>query len=373
MEIAVSPQRDELIATLPAGDTLGYKELYARYSKAMYNTCLRMLNNAAEAEDVLQESFIEAFKNLDRFEYRTSFGGWLKQICINRSINQLKKRRIDWVNMEQIAGYDSADEQPLDEVEITMQVESVKRAIMKLPDGYRTVLNLYLLEGYDHEEISEILHVAESTTRTQYMRAKQKLLTNFKRRIMSNKLKKFIWDNRKEFDNESPSEKVWDNIEASFTKKKKKKSFIRPLYKWSMAAAAMLVICSGVYLMINNKPDEPSAVVETKPEINNLPPEYASQMNQFVKMIDTKQEELKMLAKEQPELYKKFTSAINQLDSSYNTLKNQLSATPNREMLLEAMIQNLQLQLNVLNQQLNIIHQIKEQKKYSHEKIDQTI
>jgi len=75
-----------------------------------------------------------------------------------------------------MAGYETADESPVDEVEINLQVENVKKAIMKLPDGYRTVLNLYLLEGYDHEEISEILLVAESTTRTQYMRAKQKLL-----------------------------------------------------------------------------------------------------------------------------------------------------------------------------------------------------
>jgi RNA polymerase sigma factor (sigma-70 family) len=176
LELAVLPQRDELIERCLKGDTLGYKELYVRYSKAMYNTCLRMLNNMAEAEDVLQESFIEAFKNLERFEHRTSFGGWLKQICINRSINQLKKRKIDWVDMEKTAVYDHADEKEIDETEITMQVESVKKAIMKLPDGYRTVLNLYLMEGYDHEEIAEILHVAESTTRTQYMRAKQKLL-----------------------------------------------------------------------------------------------------------------------------------------------------------------------------------------------------
>lgn len=176
MELAVLPQRDELIERCLRGDTLGYKELYMRYAKAMYNTCLRMLNNVAEAEDVLQESFIEAFKNLDRFEHRTSFGGWLKQICINRSINQLKKRKIDWVDIERADVYDHADEKGIDEVETNMQVESVKKAIMKLPDGYRTVLNLYLLEGYDHEEISEILQVAESTTRTQYMRAKQKLL-----------------------------------------------------------------------------------------------------------------------------------------------------------------------------------------------------
>ena len=135
-----------------------------------------MLNNVAEAEDVLQESFIEAFKNLERFEHRTSFGGWLKQICINRCINQLKKRKIDLVDMEKAAVYDHADEQEIDEVETMMQVELVKKAIMKLPDGYRTVLNLYLLEGYDHEEMAEILHVEASTTRSQYMRAKQKLL-----------------------------------------------------------------------------------------------------------------------------------------------------------------------------------------------------
>ena len=185
---------------------------------------------------------------------------------------------------------------------------------------------------------------------------------------MSEKLKKFVWDNRKEFDDEIPSEKVWDNIEASFSAKKKKKFILTPVYKWSMAAAAMLIISLGIYFIVNRKSDESVVVEKSLPEINNLPPEYAAQVNQFVKLIDTKQEELKILAKEQPGLYQRFATAINQLDSSYNNLKNQLSATPNREMLLEAMIQNLQLQLNVLNQQLNIIHQIKDSKKYSHEK-----
>ena len=92
------------------------------------------------------------------------------------------------------------------------------------------------------------------------------------------------------------------------------------------------------------------------------------EVNEFAKMIVLKQEELKQVSKEQPELYSKFTKDITQLDSSYNTLKNKLGVTPNREMLIEAMIQNLELQLNVLNQQLGIIHQIKQSKKYSHEK-----
>lgn len=190
MDTAVLPQpayrqagEDELIERCLNGDTLGYKELYQRYSKAMFNTCLRILNNAAEAEDVLQESFIEAFRNLQDFQFRTSFGGWLKQICINRSINQLRKRKTDWVDMEIAGDYNMAEEIPVDESEIQLKVESVRRAIMKLPDGYRTVLNLYLLEGYDHEEIAGILNVAESTTRTQYIRAKQKLLQLLKEGI----------------------------------------------------------------------------------------------------------------------------------------------------------------------------------------------
>lgn len=187
---------------------------------------------------------------------------------------------------------------------------------------------------------------------------------------MSNKLKNFISDNRKAFDDEMPSDKVWENIEASFTATKKKKFTLTPFYKWSMAAAAMLVIALSIYFFSGKKTGDPESIATEENNINKLMPVDDPQINQFVKMIDSKQEELKVIAKEQPELYQQFTTAINQLDSSYNSLKTQLSATPNREMLLEAMIQNLQLQLNVLNQQLNIINQIKESKNYSHEKID---
>jgi RNA polymerase sigma factor (sigma-70 family) len=176
LKLTVAGQTDELVERCKNGDTLSYKELYQRYATAMFNTCLRVLNNVTEAEDVLQESFIEAFKNLSSFEYRSSFGGWLKQICINRSINELKKRKINWVEIEKTDTYNQPEETVIDENDTRLKVESVKKAIMELPDGYRTVLNLYLLEGYDHEEIAEILNVAESTVRSQYMRGKQKLV-----------------------------------------------------------------------------------------------------------------------------------------------------------------------------------------------------
>jgi len=183
LELTASMYYDDLVEKCKQGSSLSFKELYLQYVKAMFNTCLRIVNNTAEAEDVLQESFTEAFKNLQGFEYRTSFGGWLKQICINRSINQLKKRRVSWIDIDGTDSYERTDEAVVDENEIQLKVESVKRSIMALPDGYRTILTLYLLEGYDHEEIAEILNVAQSTTRTQYMRAKQKLLQLLKESI----------------------------------------------------------------------------------------------------------------------------------------------------------------------------------------------
>lgn len=190
---------------------------------------------------------------------------------------------------------------------------------------------------------------------------------------MSNKLKKFIWDNRKEFDDELPSDKVWQHVEAAFTAKKKKKSILTPLYKWSIAAAAVLLISLGVYFFMNGNRNTATEYANNTVVPDAMTTIDAPEVNQFAKMIALKQEELRSLSKEQPELYQQFTKDIIQLDSSYNILKNQLSATPNRELLLEAMVQNLQLQLNVLNQQLNIIHQIKQSKNNSHEKNTQAI
>ncbi len=194
---------------------------------------------------------------------------------------------------------------------------------------------------------------------------------------MSNKLKNFISDSRKAFDDELPSGKVWESIEASFTEKKKGKFILTPLYKWSIAVAIVISAGLTIYLMLNNKKTNDTVIAAIKndsaSDINSIAPEYAPEVNEFAKLVALKQEELKALAPEQPELYRKFITDINQLDSSYKFLKNQLDISPNREMLIEAMIQNLQLQLNVLNQQLNIIKQIKESKKVSHEKNNQTI
>lgn len=182
MELAVAQdQHAYLVEQCREGDVMSFKKLYELYAKAMFNTSLRIVNNRTEAEDVLQESFIDAFHHIDSFESKSSFGAWLKQIVVNKSINHLKKKRIDLVEIEYAEMNNRAEAAEDEEKDMQWQVERVREAITRLPVGYRTVLSLYLLEGYDHEEIAQILDVAESTTRTQYIRAKQKLLTILKR------------------------------------------------------------------------------------------------------------------------------------------------------------------------------------------------
>lgn len=178
------------------------------------------------------------------------------------------------------------------------------------------------------------------------------------------KLEKFIKENRSAFDEAVPGAAIWDRVEASLPDRKQTK--LRALYRWSAAAAAVLLVGTGLYFFVFRQP-QPDRYLATNPQhidtaIVRLAPDEAPQMFHFTKMIDEKQEELKKLSKEQPELYHQFIKDVTQLDSSYKVLRDKLKISPNREMLVEAMIQNLQLQLNVLNQQLNIIKQIKEHK-----------
>lgn len=149
----------------------------------MFNTALRIVGRVPDAEDILQESFADAFIQLKSFENKSTFGAWLKQIVVYKSINFLKKKKLSLIDLDNtgdVADEDESDSYRIDEEALWFTVDMIKQNILELPDGYRTVLTLYLLEGYDHEEIAEILNVAQSTVRTQYIRAKQKLLSLLK-------------------------------------------------------------------------------------------------------------------------------------------------------------------------------------------------
>lgn len=139
----------------------------------MYNTALRIVGDENEAEDVLQDAFVSAFQNLKSYREDASFGAWLKRIVINKALNQVQRIKKDLMLAQDIK--EEANEFEPEKTEPNYTVDQVKSAMNELPSGFRTVLSLYLFEGYDHKEISEILGITESTSKSQYKRAKDKL------------------------------------------------------------------------------------------------------------------------------------------------------------------------------------------------------
>lgn len=167
----------DLIELCKKQDTKAQFKIYKLYYKAMYNSSLRIVNDRFEAEDIMQEAFLSAFKNIEQYKGEVSFGAWLKRIVINRSLDFLKKKKLELFPIENELYKISDENEDIIYLEDTIeQVEILKQQMNLLPTGYQIILSLYLLEGYDHEEIASILGITASTSRTQYMRAKKKLI-----------------------------------------------------------------------------------------------------------------------------------------------------------------------------------------------------
>jgi RNA polymerase sigma factor (sigma-70 family) len=162
----------ELIARCKKGDHKAFKDVYELYSKSMFNVCVRMLNSRDEAEDTLQDSFISAFNNIKQYSDKASFGSWLKRIVVNKCIDVIRKKNT------QLLPIDEAElaEVEVEEESIVYDIESVKEGISRLPDGYRVILTLYLFEDFSHSMIAEKLNISEGTSKSQYSRARKKLV-----------------------------------------------------------------------------------------------------------------------------------------------------------------------------------------------------
>lgn len=172
METQYKNIHQDIIDRCKLGSREAQFELYKLYYKSMYNTSFRIVGNATDAEDVMQESFLSVFKKLDSYEGKVSFGAWFKKIVVNRSLDYLKKRKVVFEEINERV----MEEEPDPRMEIReIDLNKLKKAMMKLPEGYRVVLSLYLLEGYDHDEIAEILNITNVSSRTQLLRAKRKL------------------------------------------------------------------------------------------------------------------------------------------------------------------------------------------------------
>lgn len=168
---------NELALKAGQGDQAAQFELYELYYKAMHTTAARIVKDSMLAEELMQDGFMTAFSKMDKWHQKASFGAWLKRIVINECLDYLAKNKLDTVSMEEMQIADSYDEE---ENEPEYSVETVKLAMEELSPGYRSILSLYLFEGYDHEEISEILKISSSTSRSQYLRAKKKLIERIK-------------------------------------------------------------------------------------------------------------------------------------------------------------------------------------------------
>lgn len=162
-----------LIANCKKGNQKAQMEIYTLYSKAMYNSALRILKNQEDAEDIMQDSFLDAFSRIHLYREEGSFGGWLKRIVINNAMDLIRKQKPTNALDESLV---LLTEEETDCIENDCRLEDIKEAMKKLKDEYRIILSLYLFEGYDHEEIASIQNISYGLSRTRYSRARQSLL-----------------------------------------------------------------------------------------------------------------------------------------------------------------------------------------------------
>lgn len=173
-------------------DSVAQRELYHRYSPKMLSVCYRFAHNREDAEDMLQEGFIKVFSQIHTFQSKGAFEGWIRRIIVHTCINNLKKNKKfnESVDIIHATGLQVREES----VPSIVQAKQVVECIRILPIGYRTVLNLYAIEGYSHKEIAGMLDIEESTSRSQYTRAKQMLEDILvKKKIIQRPKEKTTW------------------------------------------------------------------------------------------------------------------------------------------------------------------------------------
>ena len=172
--MSTSESHDEisLIKACSNGDSKAFRKIYEIHSGTMYSICLRYMNNEDEAKDALQEGFIKVFKNISKFKFTGSFEGWMKRIFVISSIELIRKRKMH-LDVSEL----NSNELPLTaKIETgSMDAEKMMTLVQQLPEGYRTVFNMFIVDGYSHKEISDYLEISESTSKTQLFKARKQL------------------------------------------------------------------------------------------------------------------------------------------------------------------------------------------------------
>lgn len=168
--------KEQLIAGCRAGTHSAQLALYNRYSKWLYGVCFRILACEEEAEEAMQDSFLKIYTRMNQFREQQSFEAWIKRIAAHTAIDYVRRRQVLFENVDDVPDMTDEEASVEDEQQVELTVQKIKDAMRLLPNGYRAVLSLYLFEGYDTEEIAEILDVKPVSVRSQYMRAKKKII-----------------------------------------------------------------------------------------------------------------------------------------------------------------------------------------------------
>lgn len=174
MGIKLKDIQQDIIQRCRENDKDAQFEIYKFYFKAMFNTSLRILHNTTDAEDIMQDSFLDAFRKVGTYSGEGNFGGWLRRIVVNNSIDALKKKHNDLTFDDVHMDIAEKTESNVDDQEY--KIEEIKKALEKLKEDDRVIISLFLFEGYDHEEISQILNISYNNSRTRFSRARKKLL-----------------------------------------------------------------------------------------------------------------------------------------------------------------------------------------------------
>lgn len=166
----------ELLKRCGSGEEQAQYQLYNMYAPGMFNVALRIMGQREDAEDIVQDSFVKMFDKLESLKEPAAFTSWFKRIVVNNSINSVKKRK--QVYFEEVNDRNSGmleDEEAVADPMANYTVDGVKRAMAQLPHGYRIVLSMFLFDGFSHKQIAESLEISESTSKSQYHRAKKKI------------------------------------------------------------------------------------------------------------------------------------------------------------------------------------------------------
>lgn len=163
----------DVVEQCKANDRMAQLKLYKQYCEGMFYVAMRFVQNSDDAEDVVQESFIKAFQRIQQFKGEVTFGAWLKRIVINNCIDFLKSKKNQFVELDENYMHVAEDNDWTVDIDVT--IDQVKRAIGQLPEKYKYVVMMFLIEGYDHREISQVLKLSETASRTRLLRGKSYL------------------------------------------------------------------------------------------------------------------------------------------------------------------------------------------------------